>query len=136
MVCCINTQGAYGEPNEEGYFKKFSSAFRRLCNFVVGHPFSLLKVDGANGVGALKAITLNQHLNDILPITVFNDGSCGIVNDGCGADFVKTKQCPPNGMELNIGERCCSYDGDADRIVYYFKDKLGNFRLLDGDKIA
>lgn len=37
---------------------------------------------------------------------------------------------------MNPGERCCSFDGDADRIVYYFTDAEGQFHLLDGDKIA
>lgn len=32
--------------------------------------------------------------------------------------------------------RCASLDGDADRIVYYFNDSDGTFRLLDGDRIA
>lgn len=33
-------------------------------------------------------------------------------------------------------DRCCSLDGDADRIVYYFIDQDKKFRLLDGDRIA
>ena len=33
-------------------------------------------------------------------------------------------------------ERCCSLDGDADRIVYYFVDDDSTFHLLDGDRIA
>ena len=37
---------------------------------------------------------------------------------------------------MNPGERCCSYDGDADRIIYYYSDSKGQFHLLDGDKIA
>ena len=37
-------------------------------------------------------------------------------------------------MEPDV--RHCSFDGDADRIVYYYQDKAGHFRLLDGDKIA
>ena len=40
------------------------------------------------------------------------------------------------GMEINPGERCCSFDGDADRIVYYYSDSEGKFHLLDGDKVA
>ena len=32
--------------------------------------------------------------------------------------------------------RCASLDGDADRIVCYFIDPDGTFRLLDGDRIA
>ncbi len=34
------------------------------------------------------------------------------------------------------GNRYASLDGDADRIVYYFRDNEGVFQLLDGDKIA
>lgn len=40
------------------------------------------------------------------------------------------------GIEINPGERGCSFDGDADRIVYYYTDSQGRFHLLDGDKIA
>lgn len=37
---------------------------------------------------------------------------------------------------MKPNERCCSFDGDADRIVYYYKDTAGHFHLIDGDKIA
>ena len=30
IVCCENTQGEYGEPTEEGYYKKLSDAFIKL----------------------------------------------------------------------------------------------------------
>ncbi len=40
------------------------------------------------------------------------------------------------GMNIGVGERCCSFDGDADRIVYYYTDSKDCFHLLDGDKIA
>lgn len=40
------------------------------------------------------------------------------------------------GMEIKFNERCCSFDGDADRIVYYYCDADGHFHLIDGDKIA
>lgn len=45
---------------------------------------------------------------------------------------------PPlaSGISVNPGERACSFDGDADRIVYYYTDSEGTFHLLDGDKIA
>lgn len=33
-------------------------------------------------------------------------------------------------------ERCCSVDGDADRIVYYYINQDDRFCLLDGDRIA
>jgi phosphoacetylglucosamine mutase len=50
---------------------------------------------------------------------------------------VKTQQKPPNGLpEVEANTRCCSVDGDADRLVYFFIDENENFHLLDGDRIA
>ncbi|XP_074471736.1 phosphoacetylglucosamine mutase isoform X1 [Sebastes fasciatus] len=138
MVCCQNTQGKYGEATVEGYYKKLSQAFIELsknasnCTDDQKH----LSVDGANGVGALKVREMESHLKGELHISLFNDGSKGKLNHECGADFVKVQQKPPTGVKLNPGERCCSYDGDADRIVYYYADSGGKFHLLDGDKIA
>uniref|UniRef100_A0A665V7G9 Phosphoacetylglucosamine mutase n=1 Tax=Echeneis naucrates TaxID=173247 RepID=A0A665V7G9_ECHNA len=138
MVCCQNTQGKYGEPTVEGYYRKLCQAFIQLiknasnCTDDQKH----LSVDGANGIGALKLHEMESHVKSELQISVFNDGSKGKLNYECGADFVKMQQKPPTGMEMSPGERCCSYDGDADRIVYYYTDSEGQFHLLDGDKIA
>lgn len=32
--------------------------------------------------------------------------------------------------------RCCSLDGDADRLVYHTTDSHGQLILIDGDKIG
>lgn len=58
------------------------------------------------------------------------------MNYQCGADYVKTQQQAPPGVTLIPNHRYCSFDGDADRIVFYFADEAGVFHLLDGDKIA
>ena len=39
-----------------------------------------------------------------------------------GADYVKSRQEPPDGFPLAVGERCISFDGDADRIIYFYMD--------------
>lgn len=49
---------------------------------------------------------------------------------------MKTQQRAPIGVTASPGDRFCSYDGDADRIVYYYVASDGTFKLLDGDKIA
>lgn len=54
----------------------------------------------------------------------------------CGADYVKTGQRAPPSSQAAPLARCASFDGDADRIVYYFIDSENTFRLLDGDRIA
>ncbi|CAG8541664.1 9754_t:CDS:10 [Paraglomus occultum] len=136
---CLNTAGtkdAYGEPTEEGYFKKLGDAFREL---VEQKPhLSALTVDAANGVGAPKVRQLSEVVGKFIDLRVVNDDiyTKGKLNFQCGADFVKTQQRAPPGMNLVSGMRACSLDGDADRIVYYYADEDGKFRLLDGDKIA
>ncbi|KAF0023320.1 hypothetical protein F2P81_023950 [Scophthalmus maximus] len=138
MVCCQNTQGKYGEATVEGYYRKLCQAFIQLtknasnCTDDQKH----LSVDGANGIGALKVREMESRLKTELQISLFNDGSKGKLNHQCGADFVKVQQNLPTGITINPGERCCSFDGDADRIVYYYADAEGQFHLLDGDKIA
>src|ERR1700759_4857692 len=54
----------------------------------------------------------------------------------CGADFVKTSQRAPPSSKAGPGDRCCSLDGDADRVVFYFKQANNAFALLAGDRIA
>lgn len=138
MVCCQNTQRKYGEATVDGYYKKLCQAFLQLlknasnCTDDQKH----LSLDGANGIGALKVKEMEKHLARELQISLCNDGSKGKLNFQCGADFVKVQQKAPSGLEMKPGERCCSFDGDADRIVYYYTDSEGQFHLLDGDKIA
>ncbi|KAJ2556244.1 hypothetical protein EV175_002092 [Coemansia sp. RSA 1933] len=140
FVRCVNTAGTeaeYGEASEEGYNKKYAAAYLRLVD---GRPQpSRLYVDAANGVGApqvrkLAAAIGAQHLD----MELCNDDTAtlGKLNKGCGADYVKSNQRAPQGMALERGARYCSFDGDADRIVYYYVDDSGTFRLLDGDKIS
>lgn len=57
-------------------------------------------------------------------------------NSQCGADYVKTRQKAPPASKAPANARCCSLDGDADRLVYYYTDSEGTFHLLDGDRIA
>lgn len=138
MVCCRNTMGQYGTATEEGYYKKLAQAFMNLTKEVSAGSDSprRLIVDGANGIGALKLKELQHYIQKEFVFSIFNDGSSGKLNYLCGADFVKVQQTPPQGIQMKHNEKCCSFDGDADRIVFYYNDSNGHFHLLDGDKIA
>lgn len=133
----LNTPDAYGEPSEEGYYTKLATAFKKI---VAGKPrLSKIYVDAANGVGAEKLIELAKHIGEeTLSVEIVNADtkSSGKLNHNCGADHVKLYQKKPEGLDMKPGMRCCSLDGDADRVVYYFVEEDGTFRLLDGDKIA
>ncbi|KAJ1657928.1 hypothetical protein IWQ61_002747 [Dispira simplex] len=138
LVRCINTHGSYGEPSEEGYYAKLAKAYQTL---VKGHQrLSPLRVDCANGVGAPKLRELAKHIGEeYLQVDIVNSDieSPSALNYRCGADFVKTQQTFPAGIEGDSQERYAALDGDADRIVYFYQDKeTQEFRLLDGDKIS
>lgn len=112
-----------------------------LCSRQAGKPaIPPLIVDCANGVGTQAARELGQYLGNTLPLVLHNTDttSPGVLNNGCGADFVKTQQkLPPSlASHLRPGQRGCSLDGDADRLMYFYLDDRGHFHMLDGDKIA
>lgn len=97
-------------------------------------------MDCANGVGAPTADLLSQYLGDVLVLKPVNTAitSAGALNNACGADYVKTSQRMPPSLQgvLRAGERACSLDGDADRLIYFYLDERKQFHMLDGDKIA
>ncbi|KAF7868347.1 hypothetical protein EAF04_004879 [Stromatinia cepivora] len=140
LTRCTNTEGtpqAYGDVSEVGYYEKLAKAFERAMKGkkAVGS----VTVDCANGVGGPKLHELIKYLpKGILDIKVVNDDvlKAENLNHECGADFVKTKQRAPPSSKAGNNDRCCSLDGDADRIIYYFSDPDHGFRLLDGDRIA
>ncbi|NXE51985.1 AGM1 mutase, partial [Casuarius casuarius] len=140
MVCCQNTQGQYGKATLEGYYQKLSKAFVELIKQAnsssSGDSQRHLKVDCANGIGALKLMEMERYFPKEVLIHLYNDGTKEKLNHLCGADYVKVHQKPPTGLDMKPNERCCSLDGDADRIVYYYKDTADHFHLIDGDKIA
>jgi len=130
------TKDDYGEPSIPGYYKKISSAWKRLLRRREDVP---LVIDCANGVGAIAMKEILEYLPDF-PVTLANTDVFvpGVLNNQCGADFVKTKQALPpslNGI-LKPGHRGCALDGDADRLMYFYLDEKGGFHMLDGDKIS
>ncbi|KAM6467091.1 phosphoacetylglucosamine mutase isoform 2-T2 [Liasis olivaceus] len=113
MVRCHNTHGSYGTPTVEGYYQKLSKAFLELTMQAAPQRDGRggLKIDCANGIGALKLKEMEQYLSESFAMCLANDGMKGKLNHMCGADFVKVHQKPP-------------------------VDTTGHFHLLDGDKIA
>ncbi|VDC01835.1 unnamed protein product [Peniophora sp. CBMAI 1063] len=141
LVRAINTKGTkdeYGEDTEEGYYSKLGTAYRKL---VAGkQPQSPLIVDCANGVGVDAVTKIVPYVGEVLPLIAINTDitTPGALNNACGADYVKTSQKLPPSLvgKLEAGQRGASFDGDADRLMYYYLDERKQFHMLDGDKIA
>nr|XP_011465184.1 PREDICTED: phosphoacetylglucosamine mutase isoform X2 [Fragaria vesca subsp. vesca] len=118
------------KASEIDYFEQLSSSFRNEADKLV--------VDGANGVGGEKLETLKKMFNGLV-IDVRNSGKeGGVLNEGVGADYVQKEKVAPSGFSSqDVGIRCCSLDGDADRLVYFIvpSTSSGRIELVDGDKI-
>ena len=84
-------------------------------------------VDCANGIGAVAAARFGQTIQSTsLRIQLCNGAeppaaAPGRLNEGCGSDFVQTRQqWPANARALHTcAGLSCSLDGDADRILFY-----------------
>ncbi|KAF3545556.1 hypothetical protein DY000_02000756 [Brassica cretica] len=124
---------------EKDYFESLTTSFKCLIDLI---PFnkssgSKLVLDGANGVGGEKMEVLKGYLSN-LDIEIRNTGrDGGVLNENVGADFVQKEKVVPLGFGVNdVGVRCVSFDGDADRLVYfYLSSGEKKIELLDGDKI-
>ena len=121
-----------------GYFAKVEDAFRTLLK---GRTCTgPLVIDCAFGVGSPGIAPLQASLKDVLEIQIRNNAKDpnGELNGGCGAEWVQKKRLPPANTDAvaDLGVRFASFDGDADRVVYFTFVEGKGFTLLDGDKIA
>ena len=95
-------------------------------------------LDAANGVGSLSADEFmrlysasveQDEQQDLLPFECRNRAREGPVNENCGAELVQKNQQRPfiSGLQYHNGEAdslyknqlFCSFDGDADRIIFH-----------------
>lgn len=90
----------------------------------------------------LQALALSRSMAPFVALELRNMGltteELSMLNDGVGAEHAQKARLPPAGFAApaDIGKRCASVDGDADRLVYHYFAADGEWKLLDGDKIA
>ncbi|KAK4364536.1 hypothetical protein RND71_015894 [Anisodus tanguticus] len=129
------------ETSESSYFHQLSSSFRCLMDLKPEERKNngdddKLVVDGADGVGGEKLQQFKKTLTGLC-IEVRNQGD-GMLNEGVGADYVQKEKVAPRGFgPADVGLRCASLDGDADRLVYFSvtSNENNKIELVDGDKI-
>ena len=129
--------------SENGYYNMLIDGYKTLTSSVESSILSArgpLIVDGAYGVGALAFTKFVKECPEDfnLVVEIRNMPAEGEVNFESGAEHCQKGRTPPRGFhgEADRGKRCCSIDGDADRIVFHYFDTQGEWHLCDGDKIA
>lgn len=144
----INYQNTHPDEivNVEIYNNFFYNAWLQILSLYdiknFDNCFQNIIIDFANGIGAPQFETFAKLLTQKQNFKFINDDYMHpeMLNNSCGADYVKTQQKLPNGINESITKEnnlYCSFDGDADRIVFYYIDpSTQKFHLLDGDKIS
>lgn len=142
----ITTSNGTEEIHEAKYYDFFLTAWKNIMALhnikeIPQSVFKVLTIDTANGIGGPKMQKLLEQWPISDQVNLINNDwkEADLLNHLCGADFVKTNQYLPNGVETNENPQdqlFCSFDGDADRVVFYFVNNKGKFGLLDGDKIS
>lgn len=109
-----------------------NSLGERLKNI---HGTDPVVVDCANGVGALWAdYYFGNKMSSLFNIVNVAYEDYETLNCNCGADYVKTVGMSPLPLELlKPFQRVASFDGDADRLIYSYKDDNDKFVVIDGD---
>jgi phosphoacetylglucosamine mutase len=85
----------------------------------------------------MKEFAALPGIVDRLDITFLNDDKAPThLNDDCGAEHVHAKQSLPTGWSAatHEGLKCISFDGDADRQIYYYGDAESKYQGANGDK--
>ncbi|EOY13257.1 Phosphoglucosamine mutase-related isoform 2 [Theobroma cacao] len=131
------------KATEPAYFEQISSSFRCLIDLIpngtkVNKLDNRVVVDGADGVGGEKLLVLKNILTDLVNEVRNSGKDGGLLNDGVGADYVQKEKVVPRGFGSNdVGKRCASLDGDADRLVYFSvpSNSSSKIDLVDGDKM-
>eukprot|EP00827_Trimyema_finlayi_P007120 TRINITY_DN960_c0_g1_i1.p1 TRINITY_DN960_c0_g1~~TRINITY_DN960_c0_g1_i1.p1 ORF type:complete len:586 (-),score=213.57 TRINITY_DN960_c0_g1_i1:33-1790(-) len=106
---------------------------------------STVIIDCSNGVGGKRVDQLKDKLKDVMNLEFINKEDNDKLNVECGAEHVQKEKafCTYGKEKLEeyhkkgIDAHIASFDGDADRIVFFFteKDTPAKIHLNDGDKI-
>lgn len=120
--------------NDDCYFNYMSALFFRIYdqindtfdNLLINNTNKVetIYVDCSNGIAALKI----QKFGDLLKLlnknmVTFNciKEESNILNYICGAEYIhRVKKAPLNTPIDKENNKYCSFDGDADRILYFF----------------
>jgi len=114
------------------YYATLTRAFSSLVQTNENKQLEPTAIDCANGVGWQALQHVQAEFKSFFNLQGRNTGD-GSLNEECGADYVQKAKCLPRNFsqQNDVNTKIASFDGDADRVVYYYHDG-GKFHLLDG----
>ncbi|CDW79108.1 phosphoacetylglucosamine mutase [Stylonychia lemnae] len=136
-------QARYDEIKANDYTEFFTAQFQNFLALIKDQSTTKyqneLYLDCANGIGSVQMKKVSELLgtDSDLKVHFFNDDLIpDKLNEECGAEFVHKDQKFPTHFEDSSfrGKKCASFDGDADRLILFYRDENDKLVLIDGDK--
>jgi phosphoacetylglucosamine mutase len=125
MVRCLNTNGAYGEPNEDGYFNKLTQAFFNIWSLIDFRKHSSydteLYVDGANGVGALKMNLMAKLLSSAsIDGSYMNSNNASASNSHKNGNYNYRHRPTEKNLNIHLFNDASSPNDQLNHLVIFF----------------
>uniref|UniRef100_A0A7S3DEW7 Phosphoacetylglucosamine mutase n=1 Tax=Palpitomonas bilix TaxID=652834 RepID=A0A7S3DEW7_9EUKA len=128
----VREANAGREATLEAYYKQLWTNYKIIAK---KEDVRNVVIDCAGGIGAVAVKSFLEQAKDLFNVEIRNPaGSDDELNSGCGAEFVQKEKKIPRSIDSQEQHVFASFDGDADRVVYFYM-KEGALELLDGDKI-
>ena len=129
-------------PKAFDYIENYAKAFLNFCEITgeaKGGYESQFALDCANGVGFFAIDGVLNFVSQFIQPTLLNTKveSKKLVNYECGAEYVHKDVHYPNEYDITTSPiKGCSFDGDADRLIYFRRgtNKNEKVEVIDGDK--
>jgi phosphoacetylglucosamine mutase len=106
------------EEIRKQYWENFCSYFNKAAKYLGWEQPKTRTVDCANGVGGHVMPEFCKLVKEHLQVTLYNVEETSLLNNKCGADYVKTELQFPRNYKHEESSTSLSFDGDADRIVF------------------
>jgi phosphoacetylglucosamine mutase len=106
----------------EDYYEHYAGAFNEFLKLIKkSKDEKVMYIDCADGIGGPRLNDFNKYLNFNLYLINSGVGDKVYLNDLCGAEYVQKQRRQPRNFEaVANNEKCISFDGDADRIIYLY----------------
>jgi phosphoacetylglucosamine mutase len=137
VFCRITTTPELHIKTVDEHFD-YPLTFSKLFNHSVDSVNKTVEitVDCANGAGAQVLDKMTDRIDNII-FNLVNTDDYERINHECGAEYVhKTSCCPISIHPKSTTQFVASFDGDADRIIFFTLDPAGIINVIDGDKIG
>lgn len=121
-----------GISDSSTYLQTYQDRLVATFNALVSGSDSGVTVDAANGVGGRQLHSILERLNTQVHLVEWQQDHR--LNDACGSEHVQKNRLASSQIPKSDSmQRCCAFDGDCDRLIYFGVGQ--QVEVIEGDKM-